>query len=39
MTLNRRDTLKLFAGAAAIAALPALPARAATGEFLSLIHI
>ncbi|MBI4923076.1 MAG: aliphatic sulfonate ABC transporter substrate-binding protein [Devosia nanyangense] len=33
MTLSRRDTLKLFAGAAALAALPALPARAATSEF------
>lgn len=33
MTLSRRDTLKLFAGAAAIAALPALPARAGAGEF------
>jgi sulfonate transport system substrate-binding protein len=33
MTLSRRDTLKLFASAAAIAALPALPTRAATGEF------
>ena len=33
MQFSRRDTLKLFAGAAAVAALPALPARAATGEF------
>ena len=33
MTLSRRDTLRLFAGAAAVAALPALPSRAATGEF------
>lgn len=33
MTFSRRDTLKLFAGAAVIAALPALPARAAGGEF------
>jgi sulfonate transport system substrate-binding protein len=33
MTLSRRDTLKLFAGAAAVAALPALPARAAATEF------
>jgi sulfonate transport system substrate-binding protein len=33
MTLSRRDTLKLFAGAAAVAALPALPAHAAVSEF------
>src|SRR3569832_2395009 len=32
MQFSRRDTLKLFAGAAAVAALPALPARSATGE-------
>ena len=33
MTLSRRDTLKLFAAGAAVAALPALPVRAATTEF------
>jgi sulfonate transport system substrate-binding protein len=33
MTLSRRDTLKLFSGAAAAAALPALPALGATTEF------
>jgi sulfonate transport system substrate-binding protein len=33
MTLTRRDTLKLFAVAAAAASLPALPSRAAATEF------
>jgi sulfonate transport system substrate-binding protein len=33
MTINRRDTLKLFAGAAALAALPATSARAAATTF------
>ena len=33
MTLSRRDTLKLFAGAVVVAALPALPARAAATTF------
>lgn len=33
MTLSRRDTLKLFAGAAAVAALPSVPSFAAAGEF------
>jgi sulfonate transport system substrate-binding protein len=33
MTINRRDTLKLFAGAAVLATLPAFPARAEAATF------